>query len=289
MGRKAVGLVCYIARKRNPVHLTLERGPTAFCVTALCITWCYNKIIGIGLILQKVAHTMQEWYWVHTFDMPQGMCLRLCILSKCKRVKDTTLYFSSFPWYGSSKKSGGYFTLLEGFHSRTEWKITQKDANFNLKEWKTTRKRVVFNYGSSKSAFSHFYIKEYVPLVAILLPQTEYRLNIGCFFAQNRSLDLEDFPRYTVTEDKQTFRIANVQPEDEELTYHCDVSNEAGAITASAQLEVVGKFRILIMSQLCFSKTRCWQSFEIVNSTVTLNNFAFLKNIPFMSAIKGIH
>ena len=29
------------------------------------------------------------------------------------------------------------------FDSRTEWKITHKDANFNLKEWKTTRKRVV--------------------------------------------------------------------------------------------------------------------------------------------------
>ena len=41
------------------------------------------------------------------------------------------------------KKSGGNFILLKGFHSRTEWKITQKDANFNWKEWKTTRKSVV--------------------------------------------------------------------------------------------------------------------------------------------------
>ncbi|XP_071809740.1 immunoglobulin superfamily member 10-like isoform X1 [Asterias amurensis] len=64
----------------------------------------------------------------------------------------------------------------------------------------------------------------------------------------NRSLDLEDFPRYTVTEDKQTFSIANVQPEDEELTYHCDVSNEAGAITASAQLEVVELWQLPAIS-----------------------------------------
>ena len=67
----------------------------------------------------------------------------LSILSKCKRVKNTTLYISSCPSLWLFKKSGGYFTLLEGFHSRTEWKITQKDANFNLKEWNTTRKGVV--------------------------------------------------------------------------------------------------------------------------------------------------
>ena len=48
---------------------------------------------------------------------------------------------------------GGSFTRLEGFHSRTgveveveeEWRITQKDAYFNLKEWKTTLQRVLFH------------------------------------------------------------------------------------------------------------------------------------------------
>ena len=44
-----------------------------------------------------------SWYW---------------ILSKW--VKTTTLYISSCPsWL--FKKSGGYFNLLERFHSRTEW------------------------------------------------------------------------------------------------------------------------------------------------------------------------
>ena len=44
----------------------------------------------------------------------------------------------------------------------TEQKITQKDANFNLKEWKTTRKIVFAHYGSSKSVFLLFCVQRYI-------------------------------------------------------------------------------------------------------------------------------
>ena len=68
-------------------------------------------------------------------------------------------------------------------------------------------------------------------------------------------MSLEDFPRFSVDDDKETFRIVNVQSEDKEFVYHCDVSNEAGAITASAKLAVVGESRVVLLLCLLSATT----------------------------------
>ena len=55
------------------------------------------------------------------------------------------------------KKSGGYFTLLEGVSLRV--KHHSKNANFNLKEWKTTQKRVVLHMALERVPFHSFTLK----------------------------------------------------------------------------------------------------------------------------------
>ena len=57
------------------------------------------------------------------------------------------------------QKECGYFTLVEGFHSRTEWTITQKRCKLQSKRVEDHSKKSCPSYGSWKSAFSLFYIK----------------------------------------------------------------------------------------------------------------------------------
>ena len=128
--------------------------------------WKTSQWSTIGRHVSAVAAASRRNF-IHTFSRSKISCEQnryKFILTKCNGVKNTTLNISSCPsWL--FKKSGGYFTLLKGCHSRTDWNITQKDANFNLNERKTTRKRVVPHIALQRVLFTLLHLEIYIYLV----------------------------------------------------------------------------------------------------------------------------
>ncbi|XP_038053921.1 hemicentin-1-like isoform X1 [Patiria miniata] len=61
---------------------------------------------------------------------------------------------------------------------------------------------------------------------------------------RNISMPFDGHPRYSVDEETRSFRIASVEPADKEFVYHCEIANDAGSISASANLQVIEQWQL---------------------------------------------
>ncbi|XP_022083672.1 basement membrane-specific heparan sulfate proteoglycan core protein-like isoform X3 [Acanthaster planci] len=61
---------------------------------------------------------------------------------------------------------------------------------------------------------------------------------------ENISMPFDIYPRFSIDSNTNSFRIAGVQPADKEFVYHCEIANEAGAIAASAKLQVIEHWQL---------------------------------------------
>ena len=124
---------------------------------SMFLKWAAMKMGEGPILLLKKTYTRCQWaqllpivYWCTLEEIiPKDYSPTV------KEWKTPLLRFRVVP-HTALRKEWWLFHSFRGVSHQDRVKITQKDANFNLKEWKTTRKRFVLHMALERVLFHSF-------------------------------------------------------------------------------------------------------------------------------------